>query len=125
MKLRIKGNSIRLRLSQSEVSGLAENAKVEDSISFGHGQLTYALTTSNKAKEIVAQFENGRIEIIVPAPFAEQWTRSEQVGFGAEQKLSGGETLKILVEKDFACLTEREGEDETDAFPHPQSGQAC
>lgn len=125
MKLRIKGNSIRLRLSQSEVSNLAENAKVEDSISFGHERLTYALTTSNEAKETAAQFKDGRIEIIVPAPVAAQWTKTEQVGFGAEQNLPDGETLKILVEKDFACLTEREGEDETDAFPHPQIGQAC
>jgi hypothetical protein len=125
MKLRIKGGSIRLRLSQGEVSGLAQNAKVEDSISFGNRRLTYALTTSAEAKETLARFENDQIEIIVPAAIAEQWTRSEQVGFGAQQNLPNGETLKILVEKDFACLTTREGEDETDAFPHPQAGQAC
>src|SRR5829696_1840631 len=120
MKLRIKGNSIRLRLSQREVSDFAQNARVEDSISFGNRQLTYALIKRNKAKEILASFENDRIEIGVPAAVADEWTQTVQTGFDAEQKLSGGETLKILIEKDFACLTEREGEDETDAFPHPQ-----
>jgi hypothetical protein len=125
MKLRIKGNSIRLRLSQTEVSDFARNAQVADSISFGNRQLTYALLTLNKAEEILANFENDRIEIIVPAATADEWTRTTQIGFGAEQNLPGGETLKILVEKDFACLTEREGEDESDAFPHPQPGQAC
>jgi hypothetical protein len=29
--------------------------------------------------------------------------------------------LKILVEKDFACLAPREGEDESDMFPHPKA----
>jgi hypothetical protein len=125
MKLRIKGNSIRLRLSQTEVSDFARNAQVADSISFGNRQLTYALLAQNKAEEILANFETDRIEIIVPAATAAQWTRTTQTGFGAEQNLPGGETLKILVEKDFACLTEREGEDESDAFPHPQPGQAC
>ncbi|HEX8736956.1 MAG TPA: hypothetical protein VF721_16615 [Pyrinomonadaceae bacterium] len=125
MKLRIKGNSIRLRLSQREVSAFARNARVEDSISFGNRKLTYALIKLNRAKEIQASFENDRIEIGVPASIADEWTQSEQVGFDAGQKLSGGETLKILVEKDFACLTAREGEDESDAFPHPQAGQAC
>lgn len=125
MKLRIKGNSIRLRLSQGEVSGFAQNAGVEDRITFGDRQLSYALLRLNEAEEIFARFENDRIEIIVPAATADEWTQTSQIGFGAQQNLPGGETLKILVEKDFACLTEREGEDETDAFPHPQVGQAC
>lgn len=125
MKLRIKGNSIRLRLSQPEVSDFARNSRVEDSISFGNRRLTYALIKLNQAKEILASFENDRIEIGVPESFAERWTKTSEVGFGAEQKLSGGETLKILVEKDFACLTVREDEDESDAFPHPQAGQTC
>ncbi len=32
-------------------------------------------------------------------------------------------TLTLLLEKDFACLVEREGEDESDMFPHPHAGQ--
>ena len=40
-----------------------------------------------------------------------------------EQVLDDGSTLKVLVEKDFACLTERE-EDESDMFPHPEA-QGC
>ncbi len=34
-----------------------------------------------------------------------------------------GDSLKILVEKDFACLAPREGEDESDMYPHPLEGQ--
>ena len=41
-----------------------------------------------------------------------------------DQDVGGDEPLRILVEKDFACLVEREGEDDSDAFPHPDGG-AC
>jgi hypothetical protein len=35
--------------------------------------------------------------------------------------------LGILVEKDFACLAPREGEDESDMYPHPEAkqGESC
>jgi hypothetical protein len=38
-----------------------------------------------------------------------------------EQALPDG-SLRITLEKDFACLAPREGEDESDNFPHPQAG---
>ena len=38
-----------------------------------------------------------------------------------EQVLEDGERLAILVEKDFVCLTDRENEDESDMFPHPEA----
>ena len=40
----------------------------------------------------------------------------------SELALEDGDSLKILVEKDFACLVAREGEDESDMFPHPAAG---
>ena len=48
---------------------------------------------------------------------------SEQVSIEADEALDDGDSLKILVEKDFACLAPREGEDETDMYPHPLEGQ--
>ncbi|MGH8167708.1 MAG: DUF7009 family protein [Woeseiaceae bacterium] len=35
-----------------------------------------------------------------------------------------GDELSILVEKDFACLAPREGEDDSDKFPNPLEGKA-
>jgi hypothetical protein len=32
--------------------------------------------------------------------------------------------LNILVEKDFACLAPRAGEDERDMYPHPNADEA-
>ena len=42
-----------------------------------------------------------------------------------EQVLDDGAKLAILVEKDFACLAPREGEDESDMFPHPDAGSSA
>jgi hypothetical protein len=52
-----------------------------------------------------------------------QWATSEQVSIEANEALDDGDSLKILVEKDFACLAPREDEDETDMYPHPLEGQ--
>jgi hypothetical protein len=52
------------------------------------------------------------------------WASSEQVSITGEQQHNNGDKLVILVEKDFACLAPREGEDESDMFPHPQAGEA-
>ena len=49
------------------------------------------------------------------------WAATEQVSIEGEQLLDGGEKTTILVEKDFVCLAPREGEDESDMFPHPQA----
>jgi hypothetical protein len=123
MKLRIRGNTLRLRLSRSEVDEVAERGEVRDGIAFGAGlaeRLGYALVTSDAASVTTARLEGGSVEVIVPRALAREWAASERVGFEAEQSIGGGgAVLKILVEKDFACLTPRTGEDDTDAFPNP------
>ena len=63
-------------------------------------------------------------EFTLPATLAAAWAAGDQVSIEADQPLRAGEVLKILVEKDFACLKPRDDEDETDAYPHP-SGKSC
>ena len=128
MKLRIKGNSVRLRLTQREVAELAATGRVEDRIEFGFEPeqfLTYAVVAEKRAPEVFAKFENGQISIIIPQAAAEKWAASDDAGICAEQNLSTDRTLRIAVEKDFACLTPRAGEDESDNFPHPKSEKNC
>jgi hypothetical protein len=44
MKLRLQGNSVRLRLTRSEVERLREIGRVEESVDFGAGEvLAYRL----------------------------------------------------------------------------------
>ncbi|HEV7644018.1 MAG TPA: hypothetical protein VGO50_08775 [Pyrinomonadaceae bacterium] len=121
MKLRIRNNSLRLRLTQSEVAQFGENGYVEEVIEFGAvpaSHLTYALIALPE-NDIAAKFEDGKITISIPSPQARQWVDSDQVGIETDQDIGDGNKLRILVEKDFACAAPRHGEDDSDAFPNP------
>ena len=59
----------------------------------------------------------------LPESSVRAWANSEQVSIIGEQQHKNGDKLDILVEKDFSCLTPREGEDESDMFPHPKAGE--
>jgi hypothetical protein len=127
MKLRVRNNSIRLRLSQSEVARLKHAGSVEEVIEFGSPpdkNLVYRLITAD-AEAVTAKFENGKVTVTVPESRAQHWTDSNQVEIESEQIIGGNKTLKILIEKDFACLDRRDGEDDSDAFPQPEQGKIC
>lgn len=127
MKLRIRGNTLRFRLTQGEVDALAASGRVEDGTTFGPGaKLVYALALRAGIPAPVARLEGARIEVGLPEEAARAWASSDQVGIEAEQAIEGGGTLRLLVEKDFACLKPRTGEDDEDAFPHPEArGPGC
>lgn len=119
MKLRIRGNSVRLRLTQSEVADIEHRGQVEDRVRFpGNAVLTYRVRVVPD-NTLSAEFAGGRLTVSLPRPEVERWLAPEEVSLRGEQALEGAETLKILVEKDFACVTAREGEDESDLFPNP------
>ncbi|MBW4050186.1 MAG: hypothetical protein HIU85_01820 [Proteobacteria bacterium] len=121
MKLRIKGDSLRLRLTQGEMRTLAERGEVEDSISFpGGAALRYRLRVDNKNDDISVNYGSNLIDILVPSPLSERWCGTDLVTLSASQATGSGE-LRIILEKDWACLAPREGEDESDNFRHPKS----
>ncbi len=119
MKLRIRGNSVRLRVSQSELRQLAERGTARDSTAFGPGaELVYGLSVG-AAGPVRAEFSGANVTVTVPRAAFERWLDEDQISIHAEQPIDGGRVLTILVEKDFTCLTAREGEDESDLFPNP------
>ena len=127
MKLRIQDNSIRLRLTRTEVDKLSDEGEVRASALFPGGScLQYAVNSSPLAHKVEARFDPAGIVVVIPQAEVRDWARSEQVSITAGSEISdksgGNATLSILVEKDFACLKPREGEDESDMFPHPQEG---
>jgi len=127
MKLRIKGATLRLRLTQREIRALLEEGVVEERVPFSPGvSLVYRLRSDAGAGKITATFRNGVVEILIPENRAREWCTSEQVTLAHEQSVPEG-ALRITLEKDFACLAPREGEDESDNFPHPEagSGKSC
>ena len=72
MKLRIRGNSIRLRLKRSEVDRLAAGDKLVEETQFPASVLSYSLELSD-ADDMLARFENGSIEITMPRKIIPEW----------------------------------------------------
>jgi hypothetical protein len=127
MKLRIKGPTLRLRLTQGEMRALQDAGEVEDEVPFAPGvSLVYRLKRDASAREITASFRDGVVEVLIPEGKAREWCLTSLVTLAHEQSLPHG-ALRITLEKDFACLAAREGEDESDNFPHPdaESGKSC
>lgn len=123
MKLRLRENSIRLRLLQTEVRQLRETGNVSETIVFGANpaeKLTYSLRVSEDTNEISARITGNKIEISLPLNSAENWVDSNEVGLYADQKTNERATLKIIVEKDFVCAERPFDADNKDAFPHPK-----
>jgi hypothetical protein len=128
MKLRIKGNLIRLRLGQSEVRRMRDEGIVEESTTFGiwgRQRLDYALCTGPNLLAVTASFDDGRIIVRVPAALMQDWARTDQVGIESIQEGGDGSTLKILIEKDFECIEAPRDESQEDSYPHPQLSAAC
>ncbi|MBT8103691.1 MAG: hypothetical protein KJO95_12030 [Gammaproteobacteria bacterium] len=120
MKLRIKDNAIRLRLTRGEVEILRETGVLAAKTGFPGGrEFRYRVESSPASVKPAAFFSDNAIAVRLPETAVLAWATTEQVSLLGEQVLDDGETLQILVEKDFACLAPREGEDESDMFPHP------
>ena len=118
MKLRIEGESVRLRLKPIEVAGLQDDQHVSDSITFAGQKLIYTLQGSD-VDTVKASFSGNFITIDVPKDQLTQWAGSDQVGIEAFQQIEKDKELHILIEKDFACLRPREGEE--DLYPNPKA----
>jgi hypothetical protein len=113
MKLRFHGNTLRLRLSQSDVARLAEAGRLEEQVMFAPGQtLDYVLETA-ETNDVRASFEGGEIRVTLPCAPAKRWMEGRETGIEG----SSG-PLRVLVEKDFQCL-HGDAETNADAFPNP------
>ena len=124
MKLRIRDNSVRLRLTRGEVDQLRDDGLISARTGFPGGRdFQYVVESSPASVKPGAFLSECIITVRLPETSVLAWANSEQVSIRGEQLLDD-ETLTILVEKDFACLAPREGEDESDMFPHPSTTQA-
>ncbi len=120
MKLRIRDNSVRLRLTQAEVDILQTEGLVSARTQFPGGRsLVYEVESSPASVTPAAHFSENRLTVRLPETVVLAWATSQQVSMEGEQRLVDGDVLRLLVEKDFRCLTTRDGEDESDMFPNP------
>jgi hypothetical protein len=125
MKLRIKGDSLRLRVAPSEVAGLMEAGRIEETIHFGleeDARLTYALEVADM-DAIAVRHESSRVAVVLPTVMARRWAEGVEVGLYSTVAVSSG-WLEIAVEKDWACLDRSDGEN-SDKFANPNQGAHC
>jgi len=126
MKLRIKGDSLRLRIAPSEMARLLEVGRVEETIHFGAGRdesLTYALEHEAIEGSLRVRYQPARVTVVLPSGEARGWAQGDSVGvYGAVEV--GAARLEIAVEKDWACLDKSAAENR-DTFPNPSPGANC
>ncbi len=108
-----------MRLLRSEVDRFTTEGGVVEEIRFGANTFRYSLQSSRDVQMVHARFEDDEISIIVPETLATEWTTSDKVGISVDHALEDGETLSILVEKDFVCIDRPNDPDRDDAFPNP------
>ncbi|MFI5161754.1 MAG: DUF7009 family protein [Sphingobacteriales bacterium] len=111
MKIRIKGNSLRYRLSMSDVARFARDGYIGEVVDFGKTRLIYALQKGSNDR-LEAEFMNNKIVVFMPQSWAEELIRTDRVGF--DQK----GPVYLLVEKDFQCI-DNVAEDQSDNYPNP------
>lgn len=124
MKLRIYRNSLRLRLSQGDVTTLDEVGEVTERTAFGpDGSFSYSLLRRAGSGAIQARLQPRGIVVEVPESLVHEWRGSSTVGMHHRQALGGGEALEILIEKDFECLEGKMKEPGVKLYPNPNA--AC
>jgi hypothetical protein len=117
MKLRIKGNSIRYRLTKTDIDTFGKDGYLEERTEIGMDTFVYALQRSDEGT-LTAKLEQNKIMLYMPKVMADEWVSSEKVGYDARINQPNGGELYLLLEKDFKCLDDTI-EDQSDNYDNP------
>jgi len=112
MKIRIKGNSLRYRLTKSDIAQLAEEGHLQEEVDFGSQQLYYAIKVVDD-DHLSSIFRENTIILFVPKNVITELAETDKVGFEGKHG-----SLNLLVEKDFTCL-DNVAEDQSDNYTNP------
>lgn len=112
MKIRIKGNSIRLRLTKTDVQTLKEKGFVEEKTIVNEEEIfSYSLKISDENEKISANFQNNKMTVFLSKDEAKILTETEEITVQGSQENG----LFLLVEKDLQCL-DTTSEDQSDMY---------
>jgi len=112
MKIRIKGNSLRYRLTKTDVARLGSEGALEESTEFAGKTLVYAIETVSESS-LSADYIGDRIVLSMPKLMVDELNNTDRVGFEDRRG-----PVSLLIEKDFTCLDNVE-EDQSDNYPNP------
>jgi len=112
MKIRIKGNSLRYRLTRTDISSLAKEGYLEEQITFPGNPLIYAIQLT-EGEVLTSSFIANKITLSMSHNMISELIDTDKVGFS-----NNDGDLYLLVEKDFTCL-DNVAEDQSDNYPNP------
>jgi hypothetical protein len=112
MKIRIKSNTLRYRLTRTDISALAQEGYLEEQINFAGNPLIYSVQLTD-GHILTSSYIDHKITLSMPHKMIEELTDTDRVGFDNQD---GG--LHLLIEKDFTCL-DNVDEDQSDNYPNP------
>jgi hypothetical protein len=102
MKLKIEQDSLRLRLSESEIEQFVAAGRMKESCSFGSGmELSIIFEVGGSA--LAASFDDRTLAIAIPRAMAETLTLGGGLGFETVQLNDDGTSLSIVVERDLGA----------------------
>lgn len=123
MKLRIKGNTLRLRVSRSELARLLRGDRVEDAIQFTaapESRLTYGLHAAEQSQPVAIVWKPQSVTVLLSEEQMKTWASETEVGVYKAIDLGGAGSLTVAIEKDFACL-DGSDEENADSFVNPRT----
>ena len=120
MKIRIQGNSVRYRLTRSEVESLKKDGHYKQQTAFNGKNFVYAVAAKENITGLQAEFKEDTITLYLPKNESLTWPDIDRVGYENKMVLNDGQVLNLLLEKDFVCLDERV-EDQSDNYPNPKA----
>jgi hypothetical protein len=117
-----------VRLDRRDIEGLIDRCRIDAAVRFGPGSglaFSYAVEVGAAPRNRpTASYVAGRLSIVIDRDDAEAWRDGDRVGFDHEQVVDGG-VVRVLLEKDFACLDRPVGEESDDAWAFPNPSAVC
>ncbi|MEM9533303.1 MAG: hypothetical protein AAGA23_20445, partial [Pseudomonadota bacterium] len=84
MKLRIRGNSLRLRVTRPELEAFQASGAIHESLEFPDGPvLTYRLIADGQISDPKVDFAGDVISVRLPRAAVQEWLAPEEVGIQA------------------------------------------
>jgi hypothetical protein len=118
MKIRIKGNTVRFRLTKSDISTLIKTGELSDQTEFIGSTLIYKIaSTANEAMS--ADMIGNVITLSVPENALSNWASTNKVSLEGNMSLKNNSSLYLLLEKDFKCMDGDVNVDQSDFFENP------
>lgn len=127
MKLRIKGDALRLRVSRSELDRFLRGERIEETIHFSSdldAKLTYSLENAADGASTGVRYRPGQVVVMLAKDQVETWSEPSQVGIYTSLQIGPTVSLELVIEKDYACL-DRDDRDNADTFDNPHAGTMC